>query len=255
MTEAEGPGPETRLANPAPSPPSLAAPPSARVVFGDRLAQAVEYVGLLADTGIAHGLIGPREAPRLWDRHVLNCAVIAQMIPPAARVADIGSGAGLPGIALAIARPDLTVTLIEPMARRASWLRRAIAELGLAGVTVLEGRAENAARHEVDVVTARAVASIDKLAAWGLPLLGPGGLILALKGSSAAHELSQHEKTLFRLGARGATVEVCGRGVVDPPTTIIKVVASPRGRPEPTGKSRDRQGRAPLRLGNGPPRR
>lgn len=242
MTEPDVHGTAQRASGAVSAPPPLAA----ERIFGDRLAQAVAYAGMLADTGISHGLVGPREAPRLWDRHILNCAVVADLISPGSHVADIGSGAGLPGLVLAIARPDLTLTLIEPLARRASWLRRAVADLDLARVTVLEGRAEFAARAvEVDVVTARAVASIERLAAWGLPLLAECGVILALKGSSAADELRKHRPGLLRLGVRDATVVQCGVGVVDPPTTLIRLMAGSLPRRASDGRAPHRTGRAP----------
>ena len=165
-------------------------PEVAAAVFGPRLALAEAYVALLADTGIAHGLIGPREAPRLWDRHVLNSAVAAPVFDPDARVADIGSGAGLPGIPLAIVRPDLHVTLVEPLLRRTVWLTAAIDELGLTNVDVHRGRAESLwgetrFRH----VTARAVARTGELARLTLPLLEARGSLHALKGGQADEEL------------------------------------------------------------------
>ncbi|MEO7448589.1 MAG: 16S rRNA (guanine(527)-N(7))-methyltransferase RsmG [Humibacillus sp.] len=143
-------------------------PPSARAIFGGHLSQAEEFVRVLADTGISHGLIGPREAPRLWDRHVLNCAVTHLAIPETGRtqgVIDVGSGAGLPGLALAIVRPDLHLHLVEPLARRTGWLTGAVAELGLTNVTVHTARAE-AMWDELQApwVTARAVSAITRLA-------------------------------------------------------------------------------------------
>lgn len=161
-----------------PQPPELA-----ERVFGERLDRAVHYAGLLATTGVTHGLIGPREVLRLWDRHILNCALVEEYIPTGSRVIDVGSGAGLPGLALAIARPDLDVLLVEPMLRRTTWLAAAITDLGLSNARVHRGRAESLWGVESSpVVTARAVARLDELAAWCLPLVQPGGILLALKG-------------------------------------------------------------------------
>ena len=153
-------------------------PPAARDIFGDRLAAAEEYADTLATVGIERGLIGPGETERLWDRHILNCAALAELISPGERVADIGSGAGLPGIPLALARPQLGITLIEPLLRRADFLRETAAALGL-DITVVRGRAEDrTVRNEVglfDVVTSRAVAPLDRLAKWSVPWLNPAG--------------------------------------------------------------------------------
>jgi 16S rRNA (guanine527-N7)-methyltransferase len=165
-------------------------------------------------------LIGPRELPRLWERHLLNSAAIASLVPAGARVVDVGSGAGLPGIPLALARPDLTVTLLEPLARRVAFLTECVDRLGLERVTVVRGRAEEGpVRRELggaDVVTARAVAPLDRLAGWCLPLLRPGGLLLAMKGSTAAEELAAAGSLP---GAAGALVTQAG----DPPATVTVV--------------------------------
>lgn len=201
----------------APAPPAGAAE-----VFGAGLEVATAYVAMLADTGISHGLLGPRERPRLWDRHVLNCAVVAELVEPGARCADIGSGAGLPGLALAIARPDLTMHLIEPLSRRARWLEQAVATLGLGRVTVHCCRAD--ALHgmlRVDVVTARAVAKLPVLAQWGFPLLAPGGRLLAIKGSTAQVEVEQSWPALQRVGVAQAVVKECGVGRVEPATRVV----------------------------------
>jgi 16S rRNA (guanine527-N7)-methyltransferase len=195
-------------------------------LFGARLPLAQRYVDLLAEHGVARGLIGPREVDRLWDRHVLNSAVIAELVPADATVIDVGSGAGLPGIPLAIARPDLRVTLIEPMARRIAWLTEVVDELGLA-TTVLRGRAEEpAVRRSVgaaEVVTARAVAPLAKLAGWCLPLVAPGGWLLALKGESAAEELARDAEQVRRAGGAEGAVVSCGAGVLAVPTTVVRV--------------------------------
>jgi 16S rRNA (guanine527-N7)-methyltransferase len=196
----------------------------AATVFGPRLDVAEAYVALLADTGISHGLIGPREAPRLWDRHVLNSAVVQPVFAEGARVADVGSGAGLPGIPLAIARPDLQVVLVEPLLRRTVWLMSAIAELGLTNVEVHRGRAESLwggqrFRH----VTARAVARTGELARITLPLLETGGSLQALKGETAATELDEDADLLRSLGASRWSVSRFGAGIVDPETVVLSV--------------------------------
>jgi len=201
--------------------------PSAAVeVFGDRLQVAERFVAILADTGISHGLIGPREAPRLWDRHVLNCAVVHSGIPQLGerqRVIDVGSGAGLPGLALAIARPDLELHLVEPLARRTGWLSGTVAQLGLDNVTVHTARAESLwDRIDAPWVTARAVSGIVQLAEWTLPLLAAGGSLLALKGSRAYTELAEGRIALTRLGVVEASVDVYGEGVLDEPTIVLR---------------------------------
>ncbi|SIQ56673.1 16S rRNA m(7)G-527 methyltransferase [Micromonospora avicenniae] len=205
---------------------------AARALFGDRLDIAAAYAELLATDGVVRGLIGPREAPRIWDRHLLNCAAVAERIPEGIEVLDVGSGAGLPGLVLAIARPDLAVTLIEPLARRTSFLIEVVERLGLGGsVRVFRGRAEEAATGangmaplRGDVVTARAVAPLDRLAAWCLPLAVPNGRLVALKGASAAEEIVEHEAAVAKLGGGEPTVHLCGVGVIDPPTTVVEVV-------------------------------
>jgi 16S rRNA (guanine527-N7)-methyltransferase len=203
--------------------------PAARALFGDRLGLADQYAELLVTDGVLRGLIGPREAPRIWDRHLLNCAAMAELIPPAARLVDVGSGAGLPGLALAIARPDLSVVLLEPLARRTSFLTEVVAALGLGGsVTVIRSRAEEAAGQlpggPADVAAARAVAPLDRLAGWCLPLAKVGGRLLAIKGASAAVEAAEHAGAMRRMGGGNPAVRVCGAGLLDPPTTVVEVV-------------------------------
>ncbi|HKX68481.1 MAG TPA: 16S rRNA (guanine(527)-N(7))-methyltransferase RsmG [Intrasporangium sp.] len=204
-----------------------ATPAAAATVFGEQLPRAEEFVRILADTGISHGLIGPREAPRLWDRHVLNCALVHYLIPADARgqrVLDIGSGAGLPGLALAIARPDLEVHLVEPLSRRTGWLSGVVAQLDLDNVVIHTARAESMwDRITAPWVTARAVSGIVQLAQWTLPLLTPRGSLLALKGSRAAAELAEHRAALQRLGVVHADVEPIGEGMVADPTIVLRV--------------------------------
>lgn len=176
---------------------------------------------ILATDAVTRGLIGPREVPRLWDRHLMNCAVVEELIPAHASVADVGSGAGLPGLVLAVARPDLTLTLIEPLARRDAFLREAVQRLDLGDrVEVVRARAEEV-RQTFDVVTARAVAPLDRLCGWCLALVRPGGSLLALKGERAAEELAQASPALPRDAV--SRVVQCGVGRVDPPTTVVVV--------------------------------
>jgi 16S rRNA (guanine527-N7)-methyltransferase len=201
---------------------------AAEQIFGDRLHLAIGFAASLMHDGVIRGLIGPREAPRIWDRHLLNCAVVAELIPRDARVLDVGSGAGLPGIVLAVARPDLSVILVEPLARRTAFLSEVVASLGLAGVTVVRARAEElrgrAQPGPVDIVTARAVAPLDRLAAWCLPLAAVGGQVLALKGGSAAEEIAAHVETVIRLGGSVPVITVCGATLLPEPTTVVEIV-------------------------------
>jgi 16S rRNA (guanine527-N7)-methyltransferase len=205
------------------------------VVFGERLALAHRYAEHLRTSGVERGLIGPREAPRVWDRHILNCAVVAELIPDSARVVDVGSGAGLPGIPLALARPDLGIVLIEPLARRVEWLEEIVADLGLS-IEVERGRAEETAvrrRWEgADVVTARAVAPLHRLAGWCLPLARPGGTMMAVKGASAAEEIERDAAVVRKLGGGQPRIEMCGVGIVDPASTVV-VIERVRGAGRP----------------------
>jgi 16S rRNA (guanine527-N7)-methyltransferase len=204
----------------------------------------VAYAELLAAEAVLRGLIGPREVPRLWDRHLLNCAVVAELVPGGATVDDVGSGAGLPGIVLAIQRPDLQVALVEPLLRRTVFLEEAVQALGLSNVVVLRQRAEERARSRPsrDVVTARAVAPLQRLAGWCLPLLKPGGVLLALKGSAADEELQAARDVLPRLGGVGAEVVTVGGGVVDPATTVVRIYRSPSPA-EQRAQTKDRRSR------------
>lgn len=198
---------------------------AAERLFGERLPLAERYVAHLASSGIVRGLIGPREVPRLWSRHVLNCAVVEELIATGARVADVGSGAGLPGLCLALARPDLQITLIEPLERRVQWLDEVVADLGLTNVRVLRARAEQARDEvgEVDVVTARAVSALVGLVDITLPLLRGTGELLALKGRSAADEVRKAQKKLNRLGARSTEIVPAGADLLEEPTTVVRV--------------------------------
>lgn len=209
---------------------SSPAPAAAADVFGDRvfgarLNLAQEYRDILATDGIVQGLIGPREVERLWVRHILNCAVIGEVIAPGSTVIDIGSGAGLPGIPLAIARADLTITLVEPLLRRSTFLESVVTRLGLTGVRVVRGRAEEkAVRDDIgtaDIVTSRAVAPLDRLAGWSAPLVKPGGAMIAIKGSSAADEIERDRAGVERRGLIRLRVAVCGERFLDDPTTVV----------------------------------
>jgi 16S rRNA (guanine527-N7)-methyltransferase len=222
--------------------PVIPAPPIAHEVFGDTLPVAERYAEFLAGPGVERGLIGPREVERLWDRHLLNCAVMAELIPPEAEVIDIGSGAGLPGVVLAIVRTDLSITLLEPLLRRTRFLLECVDSLHLPNVQVRRARAEEVVGdYAADVVTARAVAPLERLARWAVPLLRPGGELLALKGERAAAELEAAEPVLVELGVRGRQVLHVGRGKVDPPATVVRAVAGRLPRP-PKGRAGSRRG-------------
>ncbi|NBE82335.1 16S rRNA (guanine(527)-N(7))-methyltransferase RsmG [Micromonospora sp. NEAU-HG-1] len=241
LTEGSGPAVEPEFAdgldlNDRPDPAVAVLPPelaeAARSLFGERLDLAAAYAEVLATDGVLRGLIGPREAPRIWERHLLNCAALAERIPEGASVLDVGSGAGLPGLVLAIARPDLTVTLVEPLARRTSFLVEVVERLSLTKmVRVFRGRADEAATgstgvgpFSAEIVTARAVAPLDRLSAWCLPLVVPGGRLLAMKGSSAGEEIAEHAEAVAKLGGGEPKVHHCGVGVIEPPATVVEIV-------------------------------
>lgn len=213
----------------APVPPPT---PAAEMLFGDRVAIAARYAELLVGPGVERGLIGPREVGRIWERHILNSAVTVELLAEDESVVDIGSGAGLPGIPIAMARPELKVFLVEPMLRRSEFLEMAVQDMGLQ-VDVIRGRAEDTAVREqvgaADAVVSRAVASLEKLTRWSLPLLRPGGRMLALKGNRAEAELEESRGTLLGLGAEGLRVAKCGAGYVDPLTTVVVAQYVPRG--------------------------
>jgi 16S rRNA (guanine527-N7)-methyltransferase len=204
------------------------APDAASGVFASSLPLAERFASLLATAGTERGLIGPREVPRLWDRHLLNCAVLTDLVPEGATVCDIGSGAGLPGLVMAIRRSDLQVTLVEPLLRRTTFLEEVVTLLGLANVEVVRSRAE--ALHgdrQFDVVTSRAVAALDKLAGWSLPLVRrPGGLFVAMKGSTAADEIDTARKVIERLGGNEPELVHIGSDQLVVPTTVVRVEAA-----------------------------
>jgi 16S rRNA (guanine527-N7)-methyltransferase len=197
--------------------------------FGLAAEKLARYAEWLAGPGTSRGLLGPREVPRLWDRHLLNSVALAELIPQHARLVDIGTGAGLPGLAVACVRPDLTVDLVESLLRRTDFLTEVVTALGLADrVRVIRGRAEDSAvRNTVgsaQFVTARAVAPLDRLVRWSFPLLRPGGSLLALKGASAEDEVSEHQQFLTRMRAEVRGVIECGAELVDPPTRVVHLV-------------------------------
>ena len=220
-----------------------APPPGAADVFGEGLGQAERYAQILAVAGVERGLIGPREAERLWDRHLLNSAALAELLESGDQIADIGSGAGLPGIPLALARPDVRVTLIEPLLRRSDFLREVIDDLGV-DITVVRGRAEEQTVRqqvgEMDAVVSRAVASLDKLTRWSMPLLRPGGRMLALKGQRAEAEVDEHRLAMEMLGAVDARVVTCGGDFLNPPATVV---TARRGESVPAQRRSTRAGR------------
>lgn len=215
-----------------PEQPLPPAPDEARGAFGDRFELAQRYAELLAGPGVERGLIGPREAPRLWERHLLNCVGLATLVPHGATVADLGSGAGLPGLVLGLSRPDCDVTLVEPLLRRTTFLSEVVEDLGLTNVEVFRGRAEDLhGRRQFDVVTARALAPLNRLLGWSMPLVGPGGELLAMKGSSAAEEIEAAGPVLRRLGC-GDPHQVAVSG-----TTVVRVSWGPSAQRRGPGRS------------------
>ena len=201
-------------------------PEAAREVFGAAAAKAERYAELLAGPGVERGLIGPNEVPRLWERHLLNSAAVARLVPVPCSLVDLGSGAGLPGIVLALLLPDADVTLLEPTLRRTIFLEECVADLGLGNAKIWRARAEQAAGTlAADVVTARAVAPLDQLAALALGLLKPGGIVLAVKGAKAKAEVRAASEALRRLGVRDVQVLVAGGGKVDPAATVVRLTA------------------------------
>lgn len=207
-------------------------PATVQRIFGERTELAERYHRSLSTDGVERGLIGPREVPRLWERHILNCAVLGELIESGESVVDVGSGAGLPGIPLAIARPDVRVTLVEPLLRRSIYLAEFVESSGLDNVLVVRGRAEQPGVIQeaggADVVTSRAVAPLAKLVKWSLPLIHEGGRMLALKGSSAAEEIERDRAELTRLGVGDLEVLECGVDLLEVPTIVVKAVRKPK---------------------------
>jgi 16S rRNA (guanine527-N7)-methyltransferase len=200
---------------------------AAEAFFGDRLGLADEYAWILGTDGVIRGLIGPRETPRIWERHLLNCAAAAELIPEGVQTIDVGSGAGLPGVVLALARPDLAVTLVEPKLRAATFLTEVVTSLKLeARVTVVRARAEECGGRLplAEVVTARALAPLDRLAGWCLPLAVVGGRVLAFKGESADAEVAAHAAAVRRLGGGAPVLRRCGSDQLQQPTTVVEIL-------------------------------
>lgn len=211
----------------------------------ERLPLAEAYANWLADAGTVRGLIGPREVPRLWERHLLNCAVLGEAVAPGSTVCDLGSGAGLPGLVLAIARPDLRVMLVEPLLRRTTFLEEVVADLGLDRVEVVRGRAEDLhGRRTFDVVTSRAVAPLERLLRWSMPLVAPEGALLAMKGSSVDDELAAAQSVLAAYRCAVPEQRRLGEGLVSPTTLVVRVAWADPGRvgwplvPRTTGTTR-----------------
>lgn len=208
-----------------------AAPEAAQEIFGPVLPKATAYAEFLAGPGVERGLIGPGEAARIWDRHLLNSAVVAELVPLRADVVDLGSGAGLPGIVLAMMLPECRVRLVEPMARRTAFLAECVRELGLENAEVVRGRAEDLTKRiSADVVVSRAVAKLPQLAALAAGLARPGGLVLAIKGATAAQEVRDAEPVLRRVAAGPAEIVGVGAGVLEQPTTIVRFTTAAAAR-------------------------
>ncbi|SOX56739.1 16S rRNA (guanine(527)-N(7))-methyltransferase RsmG, partial [Mycobacterium ahvazicum] len=209
------------------------APAAAAEIFGSRLDIAQAYAEILATAGVERGLLGPREVDRVWDRHLLNSAAVAELLDEGERIVDIGSGAGLPGIPLAIARPDLDIALLEPLLRRSEFLKEVVAELGLT-VEVVRGRAEEPGVRkrfgERDVAVSRAVAALDKLTKWSMPLLRPGGRMIAIKGERAPDEVEEHRRGMAALEAVDVRVVTCGASYLRPPATVVVAQRATRSR-------------------------
>jgi 16S rRNA (guanine527-N7)-methyltransferase len=225
----------------------------AETLFGGALPQAIHYAEMLVGPGVERGLIGPAEAGRIWDRHLLNCAAIAALAPAAGWIADVGSGAGLPGIVLALLLPSARLTLVEPLARRVAFLHECAAELGLANVEVLRGRAEDlTGTLAADMVTARAVAPLAKLAGLCAGLARPGGMVVALKGDGAAAELASAGPALAALGVTDARVAQVGSASGPGAATVVMFTVAARradGRPGATGRGAGDGARRPAGSG------
>lgn len=199
-----------------------AEPESAKAIFGPQIEKARAFAEKLANDSDDLGLLGPRELDKLWSRHILNSAVVAETVKAGDLVADVGSGAGLPGIPMAIALPDARFVLIEPMERRSTWMLEVIQELGLTNIEVRRSRAEEVLDLKFDIVTARAVAALDKLLRLTVPLLKPGGSLIALKGSKAAEEIEAARKLQKKLGIASFQIQICGEKFLTEPTSVVK---------------------------------
>lgn len=219
--------------------------PAAEHYFGTRLELAQRYAARLATDGVVRGLIGPREVPRIWERHLLNSAALVEVLPSGATVIDVGSGAGLPGVVLGIARPDLELVLVEPLLRRTTFLDEVVRELELTRVRVLRARAEDAVDEcaPADAVVSRAVAPLDRLARWCLPLAAVGGRVLAMKGASAAEEVATHQEAVRRIGGGSPVVLTCGAEWLSAAVTVVEVVRERRAGAPRTGRGAGRRGR------------
>jgi 16S rRNA (guanine527-N7)-methyltransferase len=199
-------------------------PKEAQEVYGEYITQARQYFDLLVRDGDLLGLIGPRELPKLWSRHILNSAVVADLVEDGQLVADVGSGAGFPGIPMAILRPKVKFVLIEPMERRANWLAAVVVPtLGLENVKVLRGRAEEAPLRNYDVTTARAVSALPKLLRMLVPLTAPGGQVLAMKGSKAQDEIEESRALAKKLKIDSFEIVTVGENLLVDPTTVVRV--------------------------------
>ena len=200
-----------------------AVPPVAAQVFGANLPKAEAYARALVGDSDQLGLLGPRELPKLWSRHILNSAVVAELLGEGELVADVGSGAGLPGIPMAIARPDVDFVLIEPMERRANWLQKQVDSLELSNVSVLRARAEEVGRSDFDVVTARAVSALPKLLRMTTDLIRPGGRLVALKGERAQAEIDESKPLIKKLKLASFEILFTGSALLSEPTRVVVV--------------------------------
>ncbi len=222
-------------------------------MFGDRFDDAVRYAELLADAGVQRGLIGPREVPRLWERHLLNCAVLSEVVPDGVTVCDVGSGAGLPGIPLALVREDIKITLLEPLLRRTNFLTEVVELLGLDHVTVVRGRAEEVMGklQPVHVVTARAVAPLERLATWGIPCCVPTARCSPSRGTRPRRSSRARRACSASSAPWGSSILQVGEGIVDPLSTVVRVevgespggvrFAAKRAKAARTGRTRRRR--------------
>jgi 16S rRNA (guanine527-N7)-methyltransferase len=201
-------------------------PAAAAAIFGSGIDLARAYTQRLATDSETFGLLGPRELPRIWSRHVINSALLSELVPDESLVADVGSGAGLPGIPMAIAQPKAHFTLIEPMERRANWLLSVVNDLGIKNVDVIRARAEEVSRTDFDIVTARAVAALDKLLKLLTPLTRGSNLktVLALKGSRAPDEIAEAKPRLQRLGFGEPEIMTLGPGKAPETATVVRII-------------------------------